>query len=209
MFLKPPIFLSATVEGDGGIAGMLEELSSTPFIGSWGLQTGPAPLQVLVWKGSDSQWGDVEGVCLTSTSSRLGFKSWKRNKETTSNAYDFCFRLCFLPLLCSPKKTLKDLLWEFLPSGTWSVTSFFIRLCLGLLTETSPMVMWFSFWTRLVSLSLLNTEFPYSLICPWKGFLREKISQNILLLQYVTMYVLFPVSFYSTFRSCRGRVSPS
>lgn len=172
-FLKPPIFLSATVEGDGGIAGMLEELSSTPFIGSWALQSGPAPSQVLVCKGSDSQWGHVEGVC------RCFFFPWTffcillvskaagkgTDKATTTNTCDLCFRLCCLPLLCSPKTTLKDLLWEFLHSGTRSVTSFSKQLCPGSLTETSPTATWFSSWTRLVSLSLLNTECSFSLIC--------------------------------------------
>lgn len=82
---------------------------------------------------------------------------WKGKDTHTS---DLFFRLCCLPLLCSPKKTLKDSLWESLHSGTWSVTSFFMQPCPGSLTEKSPAVMWSLSWTRLGSSSLLNTYSP-------------------------------------------------
>lgn len=73
------------------------------------------------------------------------------DKASTAKIDGLCFRLCCRPLLCSLKKILKSLAWEFVHSGTWSVTTFFIQPCPGWLTETSPRITWFSFWTRLVS----------------------------------------------------------
>lgn len=46
--------VSEAVKGDGGIAGLLEELASASFFKSRAVQTRSAPLQRLVSKGSES-----------------------------------------------------------------------------------------------------------------------------------------------------------
>lgn len=55
-----------------------------------------------------------------------------------------------LQRLCSLKKISEDLPWEFLHSGTLSVTIFFTQLWPSSQTERSPRAMLFSSWTRFV-----------------------------------------------------------
>lgn len=57
---------------------------------------------------------------------------------------------------CSLKMTSEDLLWEFLHSGTLSVTISFTRLCPSSQPERSLTVTLFSSWTRFVSSSLFR-----------------------------------------------------
>lgn len=59
--------------------------------------------------------------------------------------------LCCLHRLCSLKTISEDLPWEFVHSGTLSVTIFFAQLWPSSGTERSPAATLFSSWTRFVS----------------------------------------------------------
>lgn len=59
--------------------------------------------------------------------------------------------LCCRHRLCSLKKISEDLPWEFLHSGTLSVTIFYTQLWPSSQTERSPAATLFSSWTRSVS----------------------------------------------------------
>ena len=83
--------------------------------------------------------------------------SWSRNSKTNKHwTGDFSFRCCCLHLLCCLRKKCKDLLLEFLHTGMRSVASLSIQLFPGPQIETSPVVMLFWSWTRLVVTSLSN-----------------------------------------------------